>query len=162
MKRCADLPRRLRIGLLAGLFALTGVVAMASEMSVQVEETSIRSRPSFMGAPVASVKYGDRVAVQNVQQGWARVRTATGTEGWLHESALTKKRVVLAAQSEDVRVGATTREVALAGKGFNSEVEADFKARNTGISFEWIDRMEAIRVTEHEIRSFLAEGGIQP
>lgn len=154
--------RRICLWGLAGLLTAAATAATPREMSVQVDETSLRSRPSFMGAPVATVRYGDRLAIQTVQQGWANVRTPAGDSGWVHESALTKKRVVLAAETDDVRVGATTREVALAGKGFNSKVEADFKAQNQDISFEWIDRMEAIRITERDIRAFLAEGGLQP
>ncbi|HMP73807.1 MAG TPA: SH3 domain-containing protein [Kiritimatiellia bacterium] len=153
---------KMRNALVAGLALLALPVFAAREMSVQVEETAVRSRPSFMGAPVVTVRYGDRLAVQSQQQAWVQVRTPGGETGWVHESALTTRRVVLAAQTEDVRVGATTREVALAGKGFNSEVEADFKARNEEISFVWIDRMEAIRMTEREIKEFLIEGGIQP
>ena len=60
--------------------------------------------------------YGDRVTVNQTQAGWCEVATASGASGWIHESALTPKRVVLSSGAEDARAQSVgSEEVALAG-----------------------------------------------
>ncbi|NTW06746.1 MAG: hypothetical protein HGA29_02760, partial [Syntrophaceae bacterium] len=51
-------------------------------------------------------------------------------------------------------------ELQLAGKGFNPEVEKEFKNRNKEISFHWVDKMEQIRIPETEKQKFAREGGL--
>ena len=87
----------------------------AKEMSVQVRDEQLRDRASFLGAVTGAVAYGDRVTVNQSQAGWCEVATPAGKTGWIHESALTPKRVVLASGTDDARTGASGQEVALAG-----------------------------------------------
>jgi len=142
---------------------LTAVVAQAapSMMSLQVQSSPLRATPSPLGRVVATIQYGDRVEVVGRQTGWMQVKSPAGQVGWVNESALTRNRIVLKAGAEDVSRTASGEELALAGKGFNSQVEADFKARNENIDFTWIDRMEAIVVSDPEVVVFLKEGGLQ-
>lgn len=140
---------------------LTGVGAYAADtMSVQVQSGQIRETPSFLGRVVATVAYADIVTVTGRQGPWSQVRNAGGQSGWMHESALSRKRIVLKAGSEDVSRTASGEELALAGKGFNSKVEADFRDKNQNIDFTWIDRMETYRTPDGEIVRFLREGGL--
>ncbi|NCC52061.1 MAG: SH3 domain-containing protein [Spartobacteria bacterium] len=135
--------------------------AHAREMSVQVREGVLRSTPSFLGAVTAKVTYGDRVELMEKENGWAKVRTGA-VDGWIHESALTAKRLTLSAGGQTVSTGASSDELALAGKGFNAEVEAEFKAQNQEADFSEVDRMEAIAITEPEMQRFLQKGGVMP
>ncbi|MFH0880636.1 MAG: hypothetical protein V2A34_13050, partial [Lentisphaerota bacterium] len=64
--------------------------------------------------------------------------------------------------SEDVRTGASGEELALAGKGFNSDVEAEFKSQNKNVDFTWVDKMEKMKETPDELISFLKEGQVNP
>ena len=131
-------------------------------MSVQVRSGQIRSAASYLGKPVAPVAYGDRLSVVRKQGEWYEVRTAAGATGWLHQSALTPKRIVLKAGATEVAATASGEELALAGKGFNAQVEADFKKKNPALDFTRIDRMEQIRVSPQESADFLREGGVAP
>lgn len=134
--------------------------AHAASMSVQVQTTQVRATPSYLGAVVATVKYADRVDVTAKQGGWSQVQIQ-GKTGWVNDSALTPKKIELKADAGDVRRTASGEEMALAGKGFNSQVEADFKSKNQEIDFTWIDRMETYAVSENDIQQFLKEGGLQ-
>ncbi len=80
----------------------------------------------------------------------------------MHSSALSEKRIVLKAGGRTRRSRASSGELALAGKGFNADVEAEFKARNRNIDFSWIDRMQAMKVPPDRIAAFLQEGGLVP
>jgi hypothetical protein len=75
---------------------------------------------------------------------------------------LSEKKIVLQAGAEDVQRAATTDELALAGKGFNSRVEERFRAEHPGLDFTWIDRMETFEASPEQVRSFLQEGRLSP
>jgi len=146
--------------LVVGLAGFSPVMAAPAQLSVQIESAQIREKPSVFGKIVANAKYGDRLDVVTKMEPWIQVRTADGKTGWMHESSLSRKKVELSAGSQDVNRTASGEELAMAGKGFNSKVEADFKAKNQNIDFTWIDRMEKIKVSERDSISFLQEGGL--
>lgn len=132
----------------------------ATEMSVQVRDGQLRNRASFLGTVVGTVAYGDRVVVQQKQAGWCEVSLA-GKSGWIHESALTPKRVVLASGASDARVQSVgSEEVALAGKGFSKEVESEYKRQNPQLDFTWVDWMGRQTVSSAQKIEFLKQGDL--
>lgn len=131
-------------------------------MSVQVKTGQLRASPSFLGKLVGNVNYGERLQIVENQGEWSKVTTPAGQGGWIHTSALTKKKIAMKAGAQDAQTGASGEELALAGKGFNSDVEADFKARNRNVDFTWVDKMEKMKVSPETMQQFLKEGGVQP
>jgi uncharacterized protein YgiM (DUF1202 family) len=132
----------------------------AKEMSVQVRDGQLRNRASFLGTVTGTVAYGDRVTVNQTQAGWCEVAKADGASGWIHESALTPKRVVMGSGTDDARVGASGEEVALAGKGFSAEVEAAYKKENQNIDYTWVDWMGKQTVPNEQLVQFLKQGDL--
>lgn len=134
-----------------------------SAMSVQVRQGQVRSTPSFLGKIVATLSYGDRVETVEESGGWVKVVIPgkKGT-GWMHGSALSAKRIVLSAGRRGEQAAASSGELALAGKGFNSDIEAEFRKQNRKLDFATIDRMQAIRVPQEKIGAFMKEGGLAP
>ena len=110
---------------------------------------------------MAPLSYGDRVQVLETRNDWMNVTGPGGQSGWVHSSALTKKKIVMSSGSQDVQTGASGDELALASKGFNSDVEADFKSKNKDIDFTWVDRMEKFKVSPQEMKEFLEDGGVK-
>ncbi len=152
-------PRIVLIGVLLLASALAFGQA-AKQMSVQVKETQIRATPSFVGRILGVLSYGDRVTVLAEKAGWARIVLPSGKgEGWVNLSALSPKRIVLKSGSQEVASGASSGEVALAGKGFNQEVEAEYRDEKQ-LDFTWIDRMEDFRVSPEQVLAFLQQGGL--
>jgi uncharacterized protein YgiM (DUF1202 family) len=144
------------------LIVLATIVWAATQMqSVQVRSGQLRERPSFLGKVVAEVSYGDRITVLETRGPWSNVRS-DGGEGWIHTSALTEKKVVLKSGDADADVSASGEELALAGKGFNDEVEAEFRSQNPDVDYAWVDRMETFVVTPAQAGDFLEAGGVQP
>lgn len=149
--------------LLAAVMVMTGMVCRGAQvMSVQVRNGQLRATPSFMGSLVGSVAYGARVDILQQQGEWMKVKDAQSRMGWMHQSALTKQRIAMSAGSGTAQTGASGEELALAGKGFNSDVEAEFKSKNRNIDFTWVDKMEKMKVTPQESSAFLKEGGVRP
>lgn len=131
----------------------------ASSMSIQVSEAQMRGTPSFFGTVVVNLVYGDRVEVLQEGNGWIQVRDGSGRTGWIQESALTTKKVVLSSGG-NVSSGASTEEVALAGKGFNKEIESEYQSQ-TDLDFAWVDRMEEYGKTLETLVDFLEEGNLE-
>ncbi|MCX7040087.1 MAG: SH3 domain-containing protein [Spirochaetes bacterium] len=152
---------RTRLFALLFLAAAAGVFAAEPvQMSVKVKETQLRATPSYMGKILAVLAYGDRVTVIEKQKDWARVSfPAKKVEGWVNLSVLQDKAIVLKSGSETVAKSASSGEVALAGKGFNSDVEAKYKQDNK-LDYTWVDTMEAFKVTPQQVAAFFAQGGL--
>ena len=145
---------------LLGSCALIGV-ALAERMSVQVQDGQVRATPSFLGAVVAKLPYGSSVEAQPAQNGWMQVQTPSGQQGWMSVSSLTTKKIAMSAGGAGAS-GASSDELALAGKGFNSDVEKEFKKQNPKVNFAVVDKMAQIKIAPQEMQQFLAEGGVKP
>jgi len=137
--------------------------ARQKKMSVQVREGKLRSAPSYLSKVVTTLDYTARVIVLEKKGIWMKVQTPGGqATGWIHSSALTKKKLKMKADEEEGALGVSSDEQALAGKGFNSDVEAEFKTRNKDIDFTWVDKMESIKVSLAEMQAFLEKGKVKP
>lgn len=133
---------------------------MSKMMSVQVKKCQVRNQPSFMGKIVSDLSYGDQVAVLEEKESWLNVKTPAKGSGWVHTSALSVKQIVLGQGSANVQSSTSSEEIALAGKGFNDQVEQEFKKQNSNIDFTWVDKMEKIVIPQKEIQAFLQQGGL--
>jgi hypothetical protein len=141
------------------LAAATAWAAGQKLWSVQVKQGQVRATPSFLGRVVATLSYADPVTVVEEKEAWRRVARPQGPAlGWMHVSALSSKRIVLRAGAEDVKQAAATGEVALAGKGFNKQVEDAYRARNRNLDYADVDRMEQWVVTPEQMERFVKEG----
>jgi len=151
--------------ILIALIAAVSCVAVAAPrtLNVQVREACIRAAPSALSAPVATASYGETLSVLEEQGAWIKVRKADSDIcGWMPKTSLTPKKVKLSAGEQDAKVSASGGELALAGKGFNSQVEAEFKAKNAKANFAAVDAMEKIRISAQSMQKFLKDGGLTP
>lgn len=151
---------RVKKGSLAVAWAALPLIAWAGSYSVQVEFTPLRSAPSFFSAASGKLAYGDRVELRDEQKDWMHVEFQ-GVSGWVHESALSKKKIVVQAGAEDQEAAASGEELALAGKGFSAEVEAEYQSRHPDADFAVIDRAEKIQFSPEDAARFLRAGGLQ-
>ncbi len=149
---------------LALVFVLAMTAATWSDsgmMSVQVKEGQLRSTPSFLGSIVGPVSYGERVETVQKQGDWIDVKSSKNLTGWIHQSALTSKQVALSAGGK-AQTAASDKEVALAGKGFNADVEAQYRRNNGRADYASVDRMETVIISTDQMISFLDEGKVRP
>lgn len=80
----------------------------------------------------------------------------------MHSSALSTVEIVVNPGASDINRAADSDEIALAGKGFNKQVEERFKQQNKKISFNLVDQMEGNTISEEAIQAFLLEGDLHP
>ena len=148
---------------LGGIVVSTALAATNNLMSIQVKKGHLRSGPSFLGKIVAALDYGDRVAVLEKRNPWVKVQsTEKNSAGWLHDSALTTKKVILKPGAADVEQAATSDELALAGKGFNQQVEGEYKSKNPHLDYSLINALEQVVVPQAQIEQFIKEGELSP
>ena len=147
----------MRTKILTVLLVVSAGAALAAPMSVQVRNGKVRATPSQLGSVVATVDYGAKIEAGTPENGWYPVTMADGKTGWLHESALSKKPIAMRAGTTDAATGASSDEVALAGKGFNEQVEAKLRSEGT-LDYTWVDRMSTFNVDANEISQFRTQG----
>ncbi|MGV1097866.1 SH3 domain-containing protein [Thiovibrio sp. JS02] len=143
-------------------FFLASIPALAGQawMSVAVQNGALRFSPMPFGRIVATLSYGERVDILAEQGLWFKVREqARGREGWLHSASLVTKKLTLR-PGEQMGAAASQDELALGGKGFNAQVEAEHRARDREADYTWVDWMERVIVPAEERQRFLGEGGL--
>ena len=161
------MPRSLVTAVLAALLILgmevAALCAPPQTMNVQVKQSQIRSAPSFLGKVLMDVAYGDRVEALEERSGWVRISVpGKNVSGWIHGSAVTSKRILLKVGGKDMPTGASTGEMSLASKGFNSDVEAEFRKSHRSLDYKTIDQMEAVTFDPQQLIAFLREGDVVP
>lgn len=153
-------PLKNKILLIIGLTCLVLIVGLlaAETFIVKVKSTALHSSPKFYAGSVTALNAGDRLEKVSSQGDWVQVRTASGTVGWIHASALEARKFNLGATGTGLRTQATADEVALASKGFNKQVEDTYRTRNKNISFIWVDRMLLLNISPGQEEAFLKDG----
>jgi len=110
------------------------------------------------GKKVATLTYGDRVIVTQVNGNNVEVKSATDSSliGWAPSANFTTKKIVVGSASTT-----TAKEVALAGKGFNQDIENTYSSQGQ-VNFDDVDRIEAITADETALMRFIEEGRLSP
>lgn len=153
MRKNRTIPR------LAAFAAVLALLAFAADtLVVKVQTTQLRGKPQFFAPGVAPLKAGDKLTKVAEASGWMQVRTAGGAAGWVHGSAVAPPGSQIFAGAGDMKTQATASEVALAGKGFNKQIEDSYRAKNAGVSYAGVDRMVQQRVAMAQIEDFLKRG----
>ncbi len=148
--------------MITALFVATTAWSASGSMSVQVRNADLRKSPSFLDKPLSSVTYGEQVQVLQQQGSWLEVSASEERRGWIHQSALTSKRVVFSSGATEAKPVAAGDEISLAGRGFNAHVEEEFKSENSDLDYTWVEWMEQIEISPREMVAFLREGSLDP
>jgi len=129
-------------------------VSAGGTLYVAVKNVALKSSTGFFASTKGTLNYGDRVTVVRVNGRFVEVRSAANSSltGWTASANLSARQVVSGSTNT-----ASAREVALAGKGFNQEVENSYRSQQS-VNYADVDRTEAITVNEADLRRFLEEG----
>lgn len=142
---------------LLAVLALAASAAAAATLTIVVKEAAVKKKPQFYASTVGTLKLGDKVASSGQQGAWHQV-AVNGQPGWLHQSAFSSKKVKVA--SGEMKGGTTAEEITLAGKGFNQQVEGEYKKKHGKADFAAVDALERTAMPEAEVLRFLSEGGL--
>lgn len=138
--------------LASSIYADETPVEPGGSATVKIREQHIFPQPVFYAQPVGDLSFGEVVEVTGEQGDWFSIETASGTQGWVHATALTGALLSQGSQSTD-----DSDMIMLAGRGFNSDVE-DAYAEGKNLPWDKVDMIEAIEVEPSAIEAFLVEG----
>jgi len=125
-------------------------------MYVNVEEAELKSGTGFFASSTGFLPYGAKVKVLKEDGRWVQVEgTDSGVSGWLPFASLTKKKIL----SSDLNtVSASADELALAGKGFSAEVEAQYTTEANAAIYALVDEIEATPMDKDGLWDFIQQG----
>jgi hypothetical protein len=129
-------------------------------VTVTRKETKLRAQKRVFSKAVADLVEGDRVAVLRKDGAWYEGKWKDIT-GFLHEGDCTEKKDVRLS-GQGVRETYSASEASAARKGFNPQVEQEYKQQNPDLAkaFAAVDQIAARKVGEDEVRKFLQDGGL--
>jgi len=142
----------------AAALLLVLMVWAADTVVVKIQTTQLRAGPGFFSQPVGTLKAGDKLEKLAASGAWIQVRTGTGSVGWIHSSAAETPKFSLLAMNQDMKTRVSASEVALAGKGFNRQVEDGYKAKHADLNFQAVDQMLLLKISSAQIQDFLKKG----
>ncbi len=150
--------RRVPVLILISLLVVFIGLLLAETLIIKVQSTNLRKNPKFYAPVVQALSAGERVEKISSQEGWFQVRTSSGATGWLHSSAVEVQKFSLLALDKSMKTQASASEVALAGKGFNKQVEESYRAKHGELSFAWVDKMLQVKIPVAQIEDFMKKG----
>jgi hypothetical protein len=129
-------------------------VSRGGTLYAAAKSVALKSSTGFFASTRGTLVYGDQVTVLQVSGKWVEVRSASNSSlsGWTSSANFSAKRIVAGNTSS-----ASAQEIALAGKGFNEEVENAYKAGGK-LNYTDVDKTETLTVPDEELYSFLTEG----
>ena len=139
------------------------IALQAGTLSVQVKQTILRAKPSFLGKAIAKLSYAQKVQETSLKNGWYFVKSLdSGIKGWVHSSALSAKTIALSSSDKVSNTDVSQSEVLMAGKGFNKQVEEEYKKKNNSLNFSLVDKIERSNpVSRKSLNSFVNYGKLK-
>ena len=136
------------IGLVAAQVSRGGTLYAATRT------VSLKSSTGIFARTVGTLNYGDRVTVLQVSGKWVEVQSTANSalRGWTQSANMSARQIV-----SGNTTSASASEIALAGKGFNQEVEDSYRA-DGNLNYAEVDRIERITINEADLLRFLEEG----
>ena len=140
-------------------------------MYVAVEKLDLKNKASITAKQTSSLDYGSRVIILDEKGSWCKIQLIgdDSVNGWVNSGSLTKKKIIVAStkvgsstddENIEKRVSTNASELSLAGKGFNSAVEAAYEDE-FDVNFELVDQIEKNGVSEEDTIAFIIQGNLR-
>jgi len=139
---------------------LISSVAAAATVKVITQEAMIRADKRFFAPALVRAPFGAALEELGREGDWFRVNYQ-GKEGWIHKSAIQEQKFQLSSLAGGQAEEASRDEVALAGKGFNPEVEKAFRDKNPKMRYDLVNQVQAYRVEEQKLQAFIRAGNLR-
>lgn len=141
------------------LFMTLSCPAYADQARIITRENALREDCRFFAPIKKKVHLNDIVDIVAKEGDWLKVKFK-GVAGCIHKSAVDEKNIDVSGVSGSKSHGASGSEVALAGKGFNPQVEKSYREKHPDLDFRSVDTIEAARPSDETIRKFISSGGL--
>jgi hypothetical protein len=127
-------------------------------LTVTRKTTKLRAQKKLFAPAVAELREGDKLEFDSKEGAWLAVHRGT-TAGWVHENDVSANPEVRLS-GEGVRENYSASETSAARKGFNPQVEKQYRAGNPNLEggFRLVDKLQARSVPESDVKAFLVQG----
>ncbi len=147
-----------KLTLLLAVLCLSLPLMAASKQKTQyvaIDPAPLKAKPAASSKKIGSIEYASAVIILQEEKSWVYVQLVDdeSVEGWLPASALTPKKIKDKANA----TSANADEIALAGKGFNSTIEAVY-AEEYEINFDIVDYIETLGADQDDAIKFAQAG----
>jgi hypothetical protein len=153
-----------RLLLLAGLtvFLTAPGTGLAQSYKAVQSKQPLYAEPNFSANALGTIPEGAEVKILQQSGEWQQVEYQ-GQQGWLPQQAFPGgKKFELSNLLKGKAVQESkTDEVALAGKGFTPEVEANFLKSHPNLNYAQVDQVEKFELSPAQLQTFQREGGLQ-
>lgn len=122
--------------LFSGILSFTQV--NAETVRVITKENAIRAECRFFAPIKAKIYYSDVMDVASIEGDWLGVKFKN-VKGCIHKTAVEEKQFLLSNIFNKQKTSATGDEVALAGKGFNPQVENAYRKDHPEMNYHAVD-----------------------
>ena len=142
---------------LAILFLALPIFAAPKTQYVAIDPAPLKAKPAASSKKIGSVDYASAVIVLQTEKSWVYIQAVDdkSIEGWLPASALTSKKI----KDKASAASANADEIALAGKGFNSTIEAVYAAEYS-MNFDIVDYIETLSAGQEDAIAFAKAGNL--
>lgn len=128
-----------RFCVLLVLFLSLPALAWAEVMYVQVAKTRLLTKPSAFSRSKATLSYRTKVEVITKTGAYFKVKTKRGT-GYVPKRSLVVTKPKYSSRLKGKYI--SSEEVALATKGFNEQVESDYRRQHNNLPYAALDQLE--------------------
>lgn len=142
------------------ILVLIPTLCIAETAKVITKENAIRTDCRFFSVVKSKIKYNDEVEILSQSGDWFKVIFGN-VKGCIHKSAIKKNEFSLTGLMGTGTRSTSSDEVALAGKGFNPQVESSYKQKHPDLNFTLVDEIEGYSLSEIQLKNFLTEGGLK-
>jgi len=137
---------------------ITGFAAAQAKkggtMYVAVKTVALKASTGAFAGTTATLTYGEKVTILQIDGKNAEIKSTENPSitGWTATANLSAKQVVTGVTST-----ASAKEISLAGKGFNQEVENAYKSKGN-VNYADVDKVETQSVKDADLKKFLEDG----
>jgi|GEM_PF-506904 len=124
---------------------------------IQVRQIQVKSQPNYLSSTVGKLSYGAEVNVVSEEGNWYRISTPAG---YIPQNAVGRSAGSVESSQRYAAKGVSHDETALAGKGFNPQVESQYKRSSASLAaaYRQVDRVESVKVSDAALKNFITQG----
>lgn len=128
--------------------------------TIQVREVAVKSQPSYLAQTVGSVSFGAEVRIAADEGNWYRIESPAG---YIPKNVVGTSKASIESSKRYAASGVSHDETALAGKGFNPQVEGQYKKSSASLAaaYTQVDRIERMKVSDASLNQFITSGQLK-
>lgn len=106
---------------------------------ISVEKAKVQEKPNLFSKVLGNLPYGSKVEYNKQKKGAFYSLMFNGKTGYLHESALNKKKITVTSAN---KTRTSSDEITAATKGFDEGIESSYKTSHTQLRYDRLDKAE--------------------